>query len=440
MPPRPPTSSRPSSSDGGRPPTPMTGPSTTPIPVVGSPSGGPITAGPGGEVLHRAEGLELLGEIPGSGYRKAPALARRGDGQVVPLTPLLHQTMAAIDGRRDLADVAAAVSEASGRLVGPDDVRQLVDATLRPLGLLRLADGSQPELRRASPPLALPAREMVTGPAITRRLTSPFAVLFTPFVAIPVVLAFVAVSGWVLLREGLAAATAQAFRFPSLFLLVIVVTVLSAGFHEFGHASAAQRGGATPGVMGAGLYLIWPAFYTDVTDSYRLGRAGRLRVDLGGLYFNAIVAVATAGVWWLTGYDALLLLVATQVLQMLRQLLPLVRFDGYHVLADLTGVPDLFQRIGPTLRSLVPWRASDPRAAALLPWARAVVTTWVLVVVPFFAFTMLMLILTLPRVVGTALASAERQREAMLAALGHGGLVDATARGLAMVVVVLPVL
>ena len=48
-----------------------------------------------------------------------------------------------------------------------------------------------------------------------------------------------------------------------------------------------------PGVMGAGLYLVWPAFYTDVTDSYRLGRAGRLRTDLGGLYFNAIVVVAT---------------------------------------------------------------------------------------------------------------------------------------------------
>ena len=52
--------------------------------------------------------------------------------------------------------------------------------------------------------------------------------------------------------------------------------------------AAARR----PGVMGAGLYLVWPAFYTDVTDSYRLGRGGRLRTDLGGLYFNAIVAVA----------------------------------------------------------------------------------------------------------------------------------------------------
>ena len=57
--------------------------------------------------------------------------------------------------------------------------------------------------------------------------------------------------------------------------------------------------------MGAGLYLVWPAFYTDVTDSYRLGRAGRIRTDLGGLYFNAIVVVLTFVWWWATGWEAL---------------------------------------------------------------------------------------------------------------------------------------
>ena len=87
--------------------------------------------------------------------------------------------------------------------------------------------------------------------------------------------------------KGLAAATRDAFYEPGLLLLVFALTVLSAGFHEFGHAAACRYGGATPGAMGAGLYLVWPAFYTDVTDCYRLGRAGRVRVDLGGLYFNA---------------------------------------------------------------------------------------------------------------------------------------------------------
>ena len=52
---------------------------------------------------------------------------------------------------------------------------------------------------------------------------------------------------------------------------------------------------------------------------------------------------------------------ATQVLQMVRQLAPMLRFDGYHVLADVTGVPDLYQRIGPMLRGLLPGRWRRPR-------------------------------------------------------------------------------
>ena len=46
-----------------------------------------------------------------------------------------------------------------------------------------------------------------------------------------------------------------------------------------------------------GIYIVWPAFYTDVTDAYRLPRRARLRIDLGGIYFNAVVAVVTIGVW-----------------------------------------------------------------------------------------------------------------------------------------------
>jgi putative peptide zinc metalloprotease protein len=415
----------------------VTEPRTTPIPVAPAAVG---AGGAAGEVLSRATGVEVLGEIPGSGYRRPPALARRGDGQVVQLTPLLHQVLLAVDGRRTLGEVAAEVSEASRRLVAADDVRQLVDASLRPLGLLRTPDGREPELRRANPLLGLRLRRAVTDPAATRRLTAPFAVLFSPLVVVPVVLAFAAVAGWVLFAEGLAAATAQAFGNPALFLALVVLTVLSAGFHEFGHAAAARYGGATPGAMGVGFYLFWPAFYTDVTDSYRLGRAGRVRTDLGGLYFNALVVLASFAVWWLTGWHAVLLLVAAQLLQMVRQLAPLLRFDGYHVLADLTGVPDLYQRIGPILRGLVPGRWHQPEATALKTWARVVVIAWVLVVVPLMVASLLLMVLALPRLLGTAWASLQRQAGLLSDAFDNGDVLGVLARLLGVVAVLVPVL
>src|SRR6185436_7015561 len=169
-----------------------------------------------------------------------------------------------------------------------------------------------------------------------------------------------------------------------------------------------------------------------------LGRAGRIRTDLGGLYFNAIVALAVVGVWWATGYDALLLVVVSQILQMLRQLTPLVRFDGYHVLADITGVPDLYHRIKPTLLGTLPWRWRDASATALKPWARMVVTAWVLVVVPLLAFAPFLMVISLPRVLASAWVSLGEQTDLLGAYWGDGDVIAVLARAIAILALVLP--
>jgi putative peptide zinc metalloprotease protein len=383
--------------------------------------------------------VQLIGEMAGSGYRVPPSLARRADGQTVQLTPLLYAVLAAVDGRRDTGAIAAVVSEQTGRTVNAENVDTLVDGQLRPLGLLVRPDGSEPELKRSDPLLGLRLRYSITDPERTRRLTDPFARLFHPLVVVPLLAAFGLVCWWVFFEQGLAGAAYEAFEHPGLLLLVFLVTILSAGFHEFGHAAAARYGGSTPGVMGAGVYLVWPAFYTDVTDSYRLGRGGRVRTDLGGLYFNAMVAVGITALWWATGYEALLLVVATQILQMLQQLTPLVRFDGYHVLADVTGVPDLFHRIKPTLVGALPWRWGDPEARLLKPWARIVVTLWVALVVPLLLLALTAMVLTLPRILGTAWARLAKEVALLEQAAGDGDWIQASARVLTMLAVVLPV-
>lgn len=275
---------------------------------------------------------------------------------------------------------------------------------------------------------------------MTRRITAPFGWLFNPLVVAAVLVAFVGVCKWLLFDRGLALAAHQAFDRPGLLLTVFAITVASAGFHEFGHAAAARYGGATPGAMGAGLYLVWPAFYTDVTDSYRLGRGGRIRTDLGGLYFNALLSVAMFGIWGLTGWDALLLVIGTQLVQMVRQLPPLVRFDGYHLLADITGVPDLFHRIKPTLLGLLPSRWGNEDSKVLKPWAKAVVTIWVLLVVPLLVLTALVTVLSLPRILATAAASFDRQCSAMLERFGVFDVAGGLVKLLGVVAVGLPIL
>jgi putative peptide zinc metalloprotease protein len=179
--------------------------------------------------------------------------------------------------------------------------------------------------------------------------------------------------------------------------------------------------------------MVWPAFYTDVTDAYRLPRRARLRTDLGGLYFNAVIAVATLAVWLAVRADALLLLVGLQLLEMVKNLSPVIRSDGYHVLSDATGVPDLYAHIGPTLRRLLPRHGREP--SALTGRARVLVTVWVLVIVPVLASMSLSAILLFPKLAASTWESGSH----IVSAMGHQGVPALVASVVRLLALALPI-
>src|SRR5919199_3164801 len=329
-----------------------------------------------------AEGIELIGEYEGSGYREAPYLVRRADGQVLQLTRLLYLVVEEVDRQRNFGQIAERVSEKFGRTVSAENVKFLVEKKLRPIGVLAAADGTSLKLKKAHPMLALNLRVGLIPERVVRAITTIFYPLFYLPVVLAVLGAVVALDVWLFFVHGVAQSVRDITYQPVLFLLVFALLVLSAAFHECGHATACRFGGATPGVIGVGLYLVYPAFFNDVTDVYRLGRLGRIRTDLGGIYFNVIFSLLTAGAYFLTSFEPLLAVIVIQHLEMLHQLLPFLRLDGYYVVSDLTGVPDLFARIRPILQSLVPGKRPDAGVTALKPWVRVVVTAWVLTVIP----------------------------------------------------------
>ncbi len=331
--------------------------------------------------------------------------------------------------------LASAASERLGKRLDEEAVAALAKK-LAAQGLLAGFEQHAPPKR--NPLLALRWKVLVTDPVLTRRITAPFTFLFRPWLMWPFLAAFVGVFWFVLFHKGVASATTEAFHSPGLLVLVFALAVASAGFHEIGHASAARYSGATPGGMGMGVYLVWPAFYTDVTDTYRLPRRDRLRVDLGGLYFNAVVAVITMGVWLLWHKDALLLLVALQVLQMVKQLSPIIRADGYHILSDATGVPDLFSHMGPTLRSLLPRHRHEP--AALGGWQRWLVTAWVLIVVPVLLSLAIGAVLVLPKLVTSAWDSGRVLVLGIPHEVSHAQVIDILASIVRLLALALPVL
>ena len=211
---------------------------------------------------------------------------------------------------------------------------------------------------------------------------------------------------------------------PTLGLALFALTILSLAFHECGHAAACRYGGARPGRIGIGIYLVWPVFYTDVTDSYRLTKTGRLRTDLGGVYFNALFALAAAGAYLATAYEPLLIVVVSQQLLILDQFVPWVRLDGYHIVSDLIGVSDLFARIKPVIASLRPGRHPDRRVTELKPWARAAVTTWVLSTLAALTAIAVVIILYAPGYLTRAWQSLILQFDAVAYGLRAGNIVD----------------
>jgi putative peptide zinc metalloprotease protein len=387
------------------------------------------TGGP----LRLAEGTVLLGQYEGSAYQQPHYLVRRGDDQVIHLSHLLYLVLLALDDERDFEGMAGQVSEELGRPVVADNVGYLVENKLRPLGLLApSAEGEDEALSRSQPLLALRYRTKVIPARFHRTVTAALQSLFWPPVVLFVLGGLLGTDIWLFGAQphALIQAARQLPFHPALFLMVTGLVLFSGFFHELGHAAGTRYGGASPGVMGVGIYLAFPAFYTDLTDSYRLNRRGRLRSDLGGVYFNAVLIVVAAGMYIPTRFSPLLVFIVLSQGAALYQFLPFIRLDGYYIMSDLIGVPNLFAFVGPVLAGL--FRRHDPRIKAQLELvnrrARVAIRVWAVLTVAFLAFNLVTIALLAPVLFPSEWSAAHVQVHGMAVTFGHhnvaGGLND----------------
>lgn len=401
------------------------------------------------ELPYLADDIELIGRYADSGYRDAPYLVRRGDGQTVQVSELIYLVAAALGESGDPDEVAALVSAGYGRDVSPDNVAYLAEKKLRPAGLLWSPDPSPGDTPQANPLLALRLRL----PLVPERLHRPVTGALTGLFRLPVVLAvltcFATLDAWLAVAVGadLLDAPRQLIYQPQLLLPMTLLTIGMAGFHEFGHAAATRYGGARPGAMGAGIYLVWPVFYTDVTDAYRLDRRGRLRVDLGGIYFNLVFVLSVGGLYLLTGHVFFLVFILLAHVETLRQFLPFVRLDGYYIVSDLAGVPNLFAYLKPAVRRLGrlarpgTWRSARRPDVLdqLTPRARTILLLWSCVTVPVLLVNVALILFYAPALAGATWGSAELQLDGLAAAAARHDAATVASGVFGLLFLVLPV-
>ncbi len=362
----------------------------------------PATAAEMPERPALAPNVQLIGEMKGTGFKDRQWLIQR-DGRFIQLTELLYRVAEQANGERTPGEIAAGATRSTGRLVSADNVRQLIRDKLIPMGLIATAEGTVllPD-ERARSPLAVGMRTRVLGPRRIEPITKVLQVFFAPPMLVPILIAVAIAHGWVYLVQGVGGGVRDILYMPGSLLLVLALMLVAGVFHEFGHASALRYGGGKVRGMGVGIYLIYPVFYTDTTDSYRLDRGARVRTDLGGIYFHLIYALGVVGLYLLTGQEFLLFVVLLLNLDIIRQFLPFVRLDGYWALADLTGIPDFFSQMGAFLRSVLPvpgWKGST--LPGLKPWVKRVFAAYVLVTVPLLATILFFFVTRLPNIVTT---------------------------------------
>jgi putative peptide zinc metalloprotease protein len=390
-----------------------------------------------------AAGVDLLGPVRGSGLRDQTFLARRVDGQVVQLSKLLNSVLlelaASPPGVRTNEEIAEAISAAYGRQLSSDGLLYLLAERLAPMGLVERIDQSALiPTPKSAPLLSIGLRGTLFPARVVQILATILRPLYFTPVVLVVLLGFLVADVILLKRGDLIGAVDQMLATPVLVPGVLIALPAAAILHELGHATACRYGGATPGRIGVGVYIVFPVFFTDVTDSYRLNRGGRLRTDLGGLYFNALTVIGLAIAYLNTGNGLFLLVLLLMQIEMVQQLVPAVRLDGYYVLSDLAGVPDLFARVRPVLRSLKRRQPTDPRVRELKPYARKIVVAWVLMVVPVLAFGSGWLLWSLPVIVPRTWRAVAAEADAFVNAYHAVNLPQLALSAISIVALILP--
>jgi putative peptide zinc metalloprotease protein len=206
-------------------------------------------------------------------------------------------------------------------------------------------------------------RAILPGPFV-HRIAGACAAAFHPLAVVGFLAAVVALTimlGGSALdqRSGLSVEAGQFWPAYGLFLASLVM-------HEIGHASACARYGARPSEIGVALYVIYPVFYSNVSAAWTLKRWQRVIVDIGGVYFQLVVGAAYTFAYAVSDWEPLRVAVLFILGSCVFSLNPILKFDGYWVVADALGVTNLQRQPARILRYLAARLRGRPAPA--LPW------------------------------------------------------------------------
>ncbi|WP_233200086.1 hemolysin D [Blastopirellula marina] len=147
----------------------------------------------------------------------------------------------------------------------------------------------------------------------------------------------------------------QEFFGPSNWLLLGAVLGVTKICHEFGHGLSCKRYGGECHEMGVMFLVMTPCLYCNVSDSWMLpNKWHRAAIGAAGMYIEVILASIATFIWWfsepgLLNHLALQVMFVSSVSTVIFNGNPLLRYDGYYILADIMEVPNMRQKASSVL-------------------------------------------------------------------------------------------
>lgn len=139
------------------------------------------------------------------------------------------------------------------------------------------------------------------------------------------------------------------FNFAGLGVYLVALLFVKI-LHELGHAFTAKAMGCKVSTIGVAFLVGWPVLYTDTSDAWKIPSSRkRMNIGIAGVAVELAIASLALLLWSISEegvWRSIFFLLATTswLLSILVNFNPLMRFDGYYLLSDWLGEPNLEPR------------------------------------------------------------------------------------------------
>ncbi len=141
----------------------------------------------------------------------------------------------------------------------------------------------------------------------------------------------------------------QCFNVKNAMWLAVVLGATKV-LHEFGHGLSCKHYGGECHEMGVMILVLTPCLYCNVSDSWMLpSKWKRAFIGFAGMYVEIFIASVCTFMWWFSepgmlNHLCLSTMFVCSVSTIMFNGNPLLRYDGYYILADLVEIPNMRQK------------------------------------------------------------------------------------------------